>query len=637
MELNIDELKIYLLTNIPNSGKIEFTKNMIFIPDKTGNDQNSKTTKPLNERPYFTSDIEYPSGEILKMDYKKRIEFFFNKETFSKELSIMKTIKGLEIIGDELFEIERMNNKNKKQISELLQHYKEKRENNIRKNILTMLKSLFPSYFPAVNDIGNSFDIVLNGMKKFKDVRYNPITYYMNSLTKYSYLKIDGQVYTITDVTWINDFLNHPNYRSLLEKYVNFNRQRILESFKNENKNNENENENENKNNVFFDKFIRDELVYPYRTSDNEYLQEVLDSLKDRESNDFKNFMDYMYNFYLMNNKNTKQLEDSQKDNFKKFMNVSISNINLNERKTKMKEIYVMLDFIEGIVNDENMNKIKCTFFNQHLGNELDTLLFDYIYKDKDTNTGNWDITKKRTLFSIKDMDSVTNKSILEKEKENQKDKNEKKEPETKIDLDIFITKINEKFKDFIFKIKKDEKNKDLKKKIEEYEKTINELKDLENIKMDENIFKFLNNYKIDKESDEKEIIRINKIKSNNLKKEFFELMQKYYKKSKLRIDESVDPEIKNDYGELENKILYNIKLLENDIDNLKKEEKGKEVKKLTELKKINILFSHLVNIFENSIKIEKKKSYGGKHNKTNKNRKIKNKKTYKNKRLLFF
>lgn len=124
----------------------------------------------------------------------------------------------MDILTKQLFEISETNDVD----PILLEEYNAKKDDNIRKNILTMLKALFPSSFPVINDIGNSLDIVFDGSVKFKDVRFNPVAYLMNSYTKYSYLKIGSEVYTITNVTWLNDFLNQPRYRELLEKYEKF-------------------------------------------------------------------------------------------------------------------------------------------------------------------------------------------------------------------------------------------------------------------------------------------------------------------------------------------------------------------------------------------------------------------------------
>jgi hypothetical protein len=38
----------------------------------------------------------------------------------------------------------------------------------------------------------------------------------------YSYLKVDGVVYTVTKVIWLNDLLNHPEYREFIDEFIGF-------------------------------------------------------------------------------------------------------------------------------------------------------------------------------------------------------------------------------------------------------------------------------------------------------------------------------------------------------------------------------------------------------------------------------
>jgi hypothetical protein len=154
----------------------------------------------------------------------------------------------------------------------------------------------------------------------------------------------------------------------------------------------------------FFKEYIRGNFIRPYRITENSNLQNNLECLKTNDidcEEEFTKFMDYIFNHYVKNNKYDKKLNEEDTKNFKNFMNVGINTININERTGQMKEIYVMIDLIEGQIDDSNKGQIKCTYFDQHLGNELNKLLFNLNLNNKYKNTKNWDITKNRIMFSV--------------------------------------------------------------------------------------------------------------------------------------------------------------------------------------------------------------------------------------------
>jgi hypothetical protein len=157
----------------------------------------------LNQYPYFTFDVRYPLSRLRYLTYKDRIEFFFNRDKFSERLTAYSKEKNIL-------------DKTKITSEEDRKEYYDKRNKNIEKNIMTMIEILFPTKFPVINDIHTSLDIVF-GNSKLKRMILNPI------ITKYySYLKLDDGMYTFKKTIWINDILNHPVYRDLIEKYRKF-------------------------------------------------------------------------------------------------------------------------------------------------------------------------------------------------------------------------------------------------------------------------------------------------------------------------------------------------------------------------------------------------------------------------------
>jgi hypothetical protein len=200
MSLNftIEELKIILSTNIDKDDKnITFTSGMLHHPEL------KIVNLSLNQYPYFTSDIKYPYSKLHSLNYKERVEFFFNKIKFREGIMSYYTkgnfLDKTDILDDE---------KEKK--------YYEDRDKNIENNIMITLDLLFPTKYPVINDIQTSFDILFEN-SKLKYMIINPL-----KKNFFSYLRLDGDIYTTKNIIWINDILNHPKYKMLIEKYHDF-------------------------------------------------------------------------------------------------------------------------------------------------------------------------------------------------------------------------------------------------------------------------------------------------------------------------------------------------------------------------------------------------------------------------------
>lgn len=75
MNINVEQIKINLMTNIPNTQNTEFTSSMIYIPPDPKDKTLSNKNVLLNKYPYFTFDVKYPSAEIMRMKYSDRMNF----------------------------------------------------------------------------------------------------------------------------------------------------------------------------------------------------------------------------------------------------------------------------------------------------------------------------------------------------------------------------------------------------------------------------------------------------------------------------------------------------------------------------------------------------------------------------------
>jgi hypothetical protein len=188
LELNItiDELLIRMKTNIPDKSlvNVDFNRSMLHIP--------SDMRKPegvLNTYPYFTSDIKYPS-QLENLDYIDRIEFFFNKQEFTKRLKPYAKEKTLD---------------------------EELTKSNSEKNVLTTLKLLFPTTFPVVDNLHESYDLIIKRDSTLPLWAYIKNPFYRRFY--YSHLNLNGSIFTFKKVTWLNDILNNPVYQQIFIEY----------------------------------------------------------------------------------------------------------------------------------------------------------------------------------------------------------------------------------------------------------------------------------------------------------------------------------------------------------------------------------------------------------------------------------
>tara|TARA_Y100000992_G_C21264915_1_gene493467 strand:- start:240 stop:2339 length:2100 start_codon:yes stop_codon:yes gene_type:complete len=186
LKITIDELLIRMRTNIPDKSlvNVDFNRNMLhFSPDMR------KPEGVLNTYPYFTSDIQYPS-QLENLEYIDRIEFFFNKQEFTKRLKPLAKDKTLD---------------------------EEQSKINSEKNILTTLKLLFPTTFPVVDNLHESYDLIVK-----KDSTLPLYAYLKNPFYRrfyYSHLNLNGSIFTFKKITWLNDILNNPVYQQLFIEY----------------------------------------------------------------------------------------------------------------------------------------------------------------------------------------------------------------------------------------------------------------------------------------------------------------------------------------------------------------------------------------------------------------------------------
>ena len=173
MSVNIQKLKVTISTNIPGQQSIEFTKDTLYYPG-------FNSFPNIDKYPYITTNILYPEKYLTDLNYEEIVNFFFNKNNFLKVLN-------------------KKEHKIKKNTS----------ADYSNQNVTIMLKLLFSTKYFIVNNIHTSLDIITK-KKSNNSIFFNPFK------TKFSYIQVNGGIYTVTKVIWQNDIVNHPKYKELM-------------------------------------------------------------------------------------------------------------------------------------------------------------------------------------------------------------------------------------------------------------------------------------------------------------------------------------------------------------------------------------------------------------------------------------
>jgi hypothetical protein len=240
MAIDIRAIKIMLDTNIPDKGPIPFTKSMLYNPVL-------KSMSGFNEYPFFTMDIVFPEGYLSQLPYEKQVAFFFNKsymerilrkdiQSFDSVKTMQKTpidfsgTKGPapEVAVDKTTKAKGVDDDKGKKIEQY---------ERANQNVMILLKILFPTKYPVMNNIMSSFSSVI-----LKETTFNiKLTDFIPSFLKqklfeglaiYSYLKIDSKVYTVSQIIWLNDIYNHKEYSDIVEKFDKLNKWKAKEIVK---------------------------------------------------------------------------------------------------------------------------------------------------------------------------------------------------------------------------------------------------------------------------------------------------------------------------------------------------------------------------------------------------------------------
>jgi hypothetical protein len=358
--INETPINIILETNIPNELPFSLTKNILHnkLLDKSG----------YSEYPYFSSWIPYPREILVKMDYADQVDFFFKKDDFINILKNTSTYKNLLKQKEELRLMNIKNNRkfqtNPNENNQLFILDKTEQNNNIRNNIMIMLTLLFPISFPTKDNITNSYDALFLNTSNISSVSsiipllLNIMLGVESNKQKYSYIQSPSKgICTVTQIVWLNDIYNHPEYKKIILQYQSF------QLWKSNEKNDLNikiDNEMNLYKNGKYEKIWNELLTMMESMDENEIPTSVNSYYKysKQYSNNPRNDFNKMKN--LLNNReniiNNKKYEDLFK--IKKYYN-SLNNINITRSLFyNVKNIRLLFSSIEQIqVNYNIINK----------------------------------------------------------------------------------------------------------------------------------------------------------------------------------------------------------------------------------------------------------------------------------------
>lgn len=149
--------------------------------------------------------------KILSLSYDKKVEIFFNAQTFDRKI-----VNSIELKQDE----------EKAKTSLTISDIVLKEKNQVNASFEFIIQCIFCTGLPLSNYYKTMEFYDLNATKsKMVASRSTTLYDFINPtpIKKcFSYIKLNGKKYTVTGLTWINDVLNHPVYMDIIKKYKKY-------------------------------------------------------------------------------------------------------------------------------------------------------------------------------------------------------------------------------------------------------------------------------------------------------------------------------------------------------------------------------------------------------------------------------
>ena len=210
----VSALYIQLDTNTGKDGASDiqlFKRSMIKMPKMDA------PPRMNSEYPFFTKNVRYPDS-IERAEWKTKYEFFFNRDMFMDTLK-----KHITTHPDSYRELLTSNDEDKN--SELYEWM----ISTEKHNIMITLRALFPIPEVFGKALKNSHDHVLkskNNLRVAWDVNVRSAANIFGFMYKFGIMNkekeeysinIGGKRYSVDDVIWENDIINHPVYNEFLK------------------------------------------------------------------------------------------------------------------------------------------------------------------------------------------------------------------------------------------------------------------------------------------------------------------------------------------------------------------------------------------------------------------------------------
>jgi hypothetical protein len=209
-------------------------------------------------------------------------------------------------------------------------------------------------------------------------------------------------------------------------------------------------------------------FIEPLRSSSNTSLQNLIDKVSktptgvtktDAESKVIMGLYKALNDIYEHYIKSDSVPTDST--DLLKYINTGICHINIGESTKPTREVYFMIDLIEGEINDNNKSSIYCPYTGNLLGNQL-----EYLINVPQTKQNKWAVDKNRQMFSLSKMEKSIEGNDY-KHKMEERDSNPSKNigynqlnQPNKSNEKLISTEVSNNFTTYILKDEKDKKDK---------------------------------------------------------------------------------------------------------------------------------------------------------------------------------
>lgn len=235
--LRVAPIKVMLNTNIPNTKPFPLNFSALYHHDLEKN----RFSANQYSYPFFTNSVQYPMSVLATKTYSDRVDFFFNKNRFTK----ICRKSGTNYIDYGDVETEKPITTNTTQPPTDAEIEKMEKENGDY-NIKCMLILLLPIADEFTNLFQTSYEqyILNEPSSEIYTIRnidpttllnptwipfykyFSPTTYY-KPVQEISYLNRNGKKYVVNGVIWLNDLVNHPVYRDFLSTFYEKMREKI--------------------------------------------------------------------------------------------------------------------------------------------------------------------------------------------------------------------------------------------------------------------------------------------------------------------------------------------------------------------------------------------------------------------------